>query len=156
MLEIATTTTTDWPDNLIALLERQRGMVGKLKDLASRQAALIQGGQADALLGLLGRRQQVVDQFVASQEELAAHTQDLQRRLQSLPTFQAERIRALLSEIGDALVGVMDRDQQDQRALQTSSHATGRELSTLSASKTARSAYARPAATASRFADRHG
>jgi hypothetical protein len=155
MLDIATN-ATHWPDNLIALLERQRGLVSRLKDLASRQSALIQGGEGDALLGLLGRRQQIVDQFVASQDDLATFTTDLQQRLEDLPTPQAERIRNLLSEIGDALVGVMDRDRADQRALQNGSQATRRELSSLSAGKTARHAYVRPAATAARFADRHG
>jgi hypothetical protein len=145
-----------WPQSLIDLLEQQQALVDQLVPLAQRQADLIATGQTDALLSLLGRRQQVIDRLTGSQRELGALTGDLDQRLAILPHEQAEYIRGMIDHIGQSLSDVMERDEQDQKALESGRGALKKEMSDVGAARKARNAYLRAGAVNNRFADRQG
>jgi FlgN protein len=151
---------SEWPDQLIELLERQQTLASELTEMTDHQGILIHDGRTDDLLMLLGRRQGVVDAFVATQDELAGLTVDLDDRLTGIAASKRERIRSLLGAIGHALTHVMERDGRDQQALQDSCDRTRRELSGLGNARAAHHAYrpshAAPASGANRFADRQG
>lgn len=153
-----------WSHQLISLLERQQALVDRLLDLATGQAALISrapggsGGGADELLSLLGQRQRLVDDFVATQDDLSQLTTDLDQRLATAPASARGRIRQLLGAVGDALADIVARDSADQQALRTTRDAARDELSRVGVARVAHSAY-RPAALSAgnaRFADQHG
>lgn len=159
----ADTNRCQWSDQLISLLERQQALVDRLLDLATGQAALISRapeapGGADELLSLLGQRQRLVDDFVATQDDLSQLTTDLDQRLVTAPASARGRIRQLLGAVGDALADIVARDSADQQALRTNRDAARDELSRVGVGRVAHSAY-RPTAVStavSRFADQHG
>ncbi|MHC5023169.1 MAG: flagellar export chaperone FlgN [Planctomycetota bacterium] len=155
-LEPVNTPSPSWDDQLIALLERQQQLVVRLGQLADQQGSLIEARRTDALLGLLAERQRIIDQFTASQEELSGLTVDLNARLEQTARSRADRIRALLDEIGHCLASVMQRDEQDQQTLHTGRAAVRQELSSLDAGTQARNAYLKPKPVVNRFADRRG
>ena len=145
-----------WAQGLVDVLQRQQTMVRELRGLAQEQSGFIAAGRTDALLGVLGRRQQLLDRFLATQDELVSFTSNLDHQLQSVDAPRREMIKTLLDEIGDQLTQVMQTDEHDQSALQASRDKTGEEMAELGHARHARSAYIRSAPADSRFADRQG
>src|SRR5437773_11314059 len=97
------TTNACWPQTLIDVLERQQALVDQLDHRARQQVQFIQSGATNQLLELLGRRQNVIDEFTASQNQLAGLTQGLEQHLESTSQLQRDRIKALIAEIGERL-----------------------------------------------------
>jgi len=148
--------SVDWPENLIALLERQQTLVDQLAGLADRQAALVEQGHTDALLGLLTQRQGVIDEFTGVQADLGRFSENLERRLQSIDERRRVRIQDLLKTIGAGLAEVMERDEKDQKTLEAARHQSKRELASLDSGRQARHAYVGSRKVTNRFADEIG
>ncbi|MCP3903352.1 MAG: flagellar protein FlgN [Planctomycetes bacterium] len=150
------TTETAWSDELLAVLERQHALVEELAGLASRQAALVERRQTDALLALLDDRERIITQFTRSQAEMTRFTEDLDTRLGAVDDAERTRIQTLMGQIGDRLTEVMQRDAEDQQVLETARGEVKSELSTLNRSRQARHAYQGGGPGANRFADERG
>jgi hypothetical protein len=150
------TATLDWAESLIELLQRQETVVNELAALARQQAELIRESRTDALLGLLTRRQQLIERFAGAQDELGRLTADLDRRLEAVSHDQRERIQRLLSDISGRLAQVMERDEEDQQVLEAARNRTRDELAAVGATRQARRAYLGRRGPENRFADRRG
>ncbi len=148
--------SSDWSGSLIELLERQRALVGELSELARQQAGLTESGQTEALLQLLGRRQEIIDRFAVTQEDLGRLTGGLSERLGDLAEPQRDQIRSLIDEIGEVMADVLRRDEQDQETLRASRDHVRREIATVDTSKQAHRAYVRRKLVDNRFADSKG
>ena len=149
-------TTSDWFDAFQALLARQRETAGRLRQLAARQASVISAGYGEALLVILGERQQAIDELLRSQAELAPFIPEMNQRLAALPAARQAEVRGALDDIAAALDEVMRGDSRDQQAITAQRSATRDELGALTVGRTARDAYVKPGTQHSRFADRHG
>ena len=145
-----------WPDSLLALLEEQQALTHELTELAAGQSELIASGRTEALLGLLARRQRLVDQFVSGQSALARLAAELESRADELVDDQRDRIRSLLDEVAAGLANVMQQDEQDQKHLEAEREGRGRQLADVDVGKSARDAYLKSRAVINRFADRKG
>ncbi|MDY7107178.1 MAG: flagellar export chaperone FlgN [Planctomycetota bacterium] len=150
------TATRDWAEALIELLERQETVVNELAALARQQAELIRQSRTDALLGLLTRRQQLIERFAGAQDELGRLTADLERRLETVSDEQRERIQMLLTDISGRLAQVMQRDEEDQQVLEAARNRTKDELAAVGTTRQARRAYLGGRGPENRFADRRG
>ena len=150
------TIATDWPDELITLLQTQDRVVGKLHELARYQGSLIEKGRTEPLLGLLAQRQTLIDEFTAQQADLTLKTQDLERRLQTVQADKKDRIQELIDSIGRHLHEVMNHDQEDQQSLAQARDRIREELASQGAATQARNAYTNTGSPASRYADRQG
>ncbi len=148
--------SSDWSGSLIELLERQRTLVGELSELARQQAGLTESGQTEALLQLLGRRQEIIDRFAVAQEDLGRLTGGLSERVRDLAEPQRRQIRSLIDEIGEAMADVLQRDEQDQEALRASRDRVRRDIATVDTSKQAHRAYVGRKLVDNRFADSKG
>lgn len=156
MSQLTTPCQKTWPQALLELLERQRGLVGQLAQLADAQGRLIAECQTDQLLDLLAQRQAIIDAFTSSQSEMTELTSDMSARMNSATPAQRQRIQSLIGEIGEKLSQVMQRDEQDQNALRGDRDRVRQELARLGAAKQARHAYQAGPGASHRFADRHG
>lgn len=143
-------------DELVSLLEHQLELMDMLNALAEEQHALVESAQGEALLGLLSRRQGIIDRFTSSQEDFGRLTDGLEERLEGADAARQAHVRSLLGRIGDGLAEVMSRDAADQAVLATRRDDTRRELRDLDARGHARKAYLAPNAPRHRFADRQG
>jgi len=150
------TQTTEWPDSLIVLLERQHELMDELSTLATQQAALVEQRETDALLGLLSHRQRLIEEFTGSQSFLTDLTDDLEARITAATEGQRSRIRTLIGDIGDRLADVMARDAEDQATLQAARDQARGALATVDTAQQARNAYRVMPVAESRFADRKG
>jgi hypothetical protein len=140
---------------LIRLLERQRELVVQLDRLAEGQMALIDAGESDALLGLLGNRQEIMDELAAGQDGLAGVSEVL-RGHDDISEVDRHRITRLVDEIGARLSRISSRDEQDRARLRTNRDRTAEELTGLRTAKQAHRAYVKARGKNNRFADRRG
>jgi len=108
----------DWPDAIIRLLERQEHLIGQLSDLVKQQTGMIVNEQTDDLLELLSERQQIIERFTASQEELGKLTEHLDLSLADVDGTRRDRIEQLIDTVGVRLDDVMLQDEIDQQKLQ--------------------------------------
>ncbi len=142
-------------DRLISMLEQQRELVVQLDRIAEGQMALIDAGASDALLGLLGNRQEIMDELAAGQDGLTGLSEDLRGR-DDIGEGQRTRITRLVDEIGDRLSRIVTRDEQDRARLRTNRDRAAEELSGLHTARQAQQAYVKPRGNSNRFADRRG
>lgn len=156
MSPAAAVNTQPWPQPLIDLLERQQGLVDKLVRLAESQSSLIAASSTDQLLSLLAERQAVIDEFTASQGELAELTHGLDERLEDVDPGQRDAIKSLIGVIGERLGQVMRRDEADQASLRSNRNQVKQEIASMGAARTARNAYSAGGGVSNRFADRRG
>lgn len=155
-MTLTTTDTQTWDERLLGILQQQQTLLTRLAALAESQGELIRDGQTDSLLTLLGERQQIIDRFLAMQNDLGDLTENLDQRLEEIEPNQRQRIESLIAQIGEALDAVMKHDERDRHALETARNETRSELNDLGNASRARQAYRGAAASNTRFADRQG
>ena len=142
-------------DRLIELLQHQQELVGQLDDLAHGQMQLIDSGESDALLDLLGDRQKIVDELTSSQDSVVGLSRSLHGR-DDIAAGARDRITALVDDISDQLLRVVNRDEQDRARLRTARERAADGLSQVRTAKRARQAYVNDKTRNNRFADRRG
>jgi hypothetical protein len=105
------------PSRLIDLLTGQRDLFASLIELAGRQRELIETGQTDELLSLLGRRGELVSRL----QSLAAHVEPYRRRwepfLAARPEGQRQTIGRLLDQLRDHQRTIAAIDARDSDLL---------------------------------------
>ena len=143
-------------DTLIKMLQRQRALIGQLDGLAERQGALIEGGNSDALLALLTQRQQIMDQFVAGQDDMTRLSEACMGGTVPIDDATRDRIGVLIDDISHRLATIMELDEQARARLESNRDSAGQALLGLSAARAARDAYVNARAVNNRFADRRG
>jgi hypothetical protein len=148
--------SADWPAELVELLQRQQGIITRLEELATRQGELIREERSEPLLGLLGRRQSLIDEFTSLQGQFTNLTEDLDVKLTGVDADRRDHIRGLIDEISGGLDRVLKHDEEDQQTLQAVRDRLGRELASTGAEQQARKAYTTNPNPGSRFADRQG
>jgi len=130
------------PADLLELLRRQRTLYRELSALAARQRNLISGDQPQALLDLLARRQQIVEQL-----------QQVHARLCESPAPPPDRwsddarreAADLLADTRTLAEQILQRDQQDGELLAVRKASLAASLSQIRGGQAANRAYARAA-----------
>jgi hypothetical protein len=148
-----------WTTQLIDLLERKEKLIAELGDLASQQEAMVRERRGEALLGVLSRRQALIDEVLSMQDELASLAAAAADAEHEAPAAARERIRTLVDAISRGLGAVLERDERDRAAIASAREDTRRELASIAPTRQAHEAYlggslaSRPE---TRFADRTG
>ena len=128
--------------DLLELLRRQRALYRELSSLAARQRHLISGDQPEALLDLLARRQQIVEQLQAVHAELS--------RAGGPAGGWSEQARdqaeALLAESRALAQQILERDREDGELLAVRKASLAASLTQIRGGQAANRAYARAAA----------
>ena len=143
-------------DRLIRMLQEQQSLVEQLAKLATQQSDFVESGRTEALLSVLGRRQEVIDRVIASQGDLAALLAQLRRDRSNVSEHYKRRIEGLVETINHQLARVMKRDREDQERLESRRDRTRQELAGVETAKKAHQAYFKPHRIMNRFADRQG
>lgn len=142
-----TTTTTDpnlhWSRRLLQHLDLQAELAADLQGIVDEQAGLVERSDTDGLLGLLNRRQHLLDRLLEAQRAVQPMIEELDDRLPTLDDTIRERIRSRLDEIASALHAIMKADERDQQALSRQRDDSGRELNSANVTRGARRAYQR-------------
>lgn len=130
------------PSSILSILEEQVGCYQRLAKLAELQHQHVQQGQTEALLEVLARRQEVLDQVARLEADLAPVKREWTSYLGSLapePRATAERLmdqtRRLLEQITTA-------DRNDALVLQQRKMNLGRQINQAHAAKAVNRNYA--------------
>lgn len=144
------------PD-VLALLRRQSTLFDALGTLSRTQRGAIEEGPADAVISLLARRQQVVEQLTALAEELEPYRACWQDTRDGLDPNQCAEADRLLDRSEQSLRAILECDDQDRTLLMEARQKAGDELSRIHRSGRALDAYgAAPPVDRNRYTDRCG
>ncbi len=135
-----------WAPRLARILERQRDLCLSLDAMSVRQSELVAADDTDALLGLLGERQTVVDELTALSAELEPLKAVWEAEGSRLPAEQRDRITGFVEEIGRLVEGIGRRDESARLRLEERRAAISRELAGISRGRGAVAAYSGGAA----------
>ena len=143
-------------DRLIRVLQEQQSLVEQLAKLATQQSELVELGKTEALLSVLGRRQEIIDRVIASQGDLTTLLEELRCDRSNVSEHCKRQIGGLVETINHQLAQVMKRDSEDQERLESRRDRTRQELAGVETAKKAHHAYFKPHPVMNRFADRQG
>lgn len=131
------------PTRLITLLEQQRDMYLKLRELSDKQRSLIAGDRPELLLGILRDRQDLVTSLAQLNDQLGPFRRSWDALYAALPEDRRTHASGLLQEINGLLRVILRTDQEDGALLSVRKQAVAGEMADLSGGRTANAAYAR-------------
>ena len=101
------------PGRLTALLEQQRDLYLKLRELSDKQRSMIAGDHPELLLHILRERQDLVTGLARLNEELSPFRRNWDALYATLPGDGRARASALLQEINGLLRVILQADRED-------------------------------------------
>jgi hypothetical protein len=119
-----------------------RGLYVRLEALSREQAGLIAALDTDGLLGLLGRRQRLVERIGSVAAELEPYRRRWGAVVGSLGEPVRGQVQGAVEELSALAAAVAERDEQDRRALEAQRRAARGELGELARGRSALAAYA--------------
>ena len=128
--------------HLVALLTEQCELYRELSGLAEHQRSLIDGNQAERLLGVLGQRQTIIDRLSMLAERMRPYQRSWQTIRQGLSPDESRRVDHLVAQVNDYLSAILAQDKADVELLATRKGETATAMSQLKASRRAGAAYA--------------
>lgn len=134
-------------ERVLALLERQRDLYRRLKDLAARQRQVVTAQEPERLLEVLAERQKHVEALAGVNEELRPIRDRWPLIHAKMTPGQQERATALLQDVQTTLVGILEGDEQDARLLSARMSTIRQEALGLAACSRAHAAYGEVANT---------
>lgn len=143
-----------WAPRLSRILERQQQLYEQLEMMGADQRRVIDAGQTDLLLEILGRRQQVIDQIATTNDEVLPFSKSWDRLAPMLSEQQRTLLRERFDRVATAVERICRRDESDRQALEAQRRRVGEEVAQLARAQDAVAAYGRPADSSARFEDR--
>jgi hypothetical protein len=143
-----------WAPRLGRILDRQRDLYATLDGLARSQSERIEADDSDGLLDVLSRRQAVVDQVVALNDELTPFARRWEELAPRLSAPHRESLRRKFDEVTRLVQSIQQRDEADRRALESRRDAVGSELEGLARVRGAAAAYGKPPTSGPLYQDR--
>ncbi len=153
------TSRTSTPEEIIETLVRHDALADELGTLTNRQRTLIEEGDTESLLDLIGRRQEILDELLGSNGLLTGETPWIET-MRRAPEPQRNEAQQLLDRLQGKLAEVMRADERDQKSLRERMDETRVEMSSGGRARVAHAAYAggstRAAGANPRYTDRKG
>ncbi len=146
----------DWRGALDGLITRQLELYGELDALSGQQRGLIDEGDADRLVGLLGRRSRIVEAIAETTARFEPFTRCWDDVTRSLGESALRDVQRRLDAVAELAAAVARRDAEDGGAIRKKRDELADRLSGLGRSKSAISAYAGPGRHGARYQDREG
>jgi len=144
-------------DHFEQLIRRQLEQFERLEQYAHEQTDLIARGEADGLLALLGRRQQVINELTELHRQAEPIRQCWDSFYEELEPARRERLGGMLKRVQELLGRIIEQDGRDRDRLAAARSAVGDNLHKIAVAGAAVRAYGnRAAAARPRFADGRG
>lgn len=151
-------TTDAGARRLAGIIDEEHALCLELDGLSVAQSAMVEGGDTDGVLEVLGRRQRIIDRIVVLNAELAPLRERRDELMAALPAAERQRVRDRVDEIAQTVERVRARDEQDREAMERRRTGIAAELSGLARARGAVAAYGTPRAGGggAQFQDRQG
>ena len=143
-------------DRVLELLTRQRLLYEHLDGMSRQQTELISTGQAESLLSLLGKRQQIINQLNDIQRALEPFRAVWDQTIAGMDDASREQASQMVKETEQVLSRIIAQDEQDRSQLEKAKDAVGNQLSQAKQGGAAVNAYRAAAQGAARYTDRKG
>lgn len=141
--------------NILAMLEEEAGLCRTLSDLRSRQRKMIDAGDAEGLLDILGRKQQAIDRVGRIEEQLRDLKAGWDRRKHEFAAAERVAIGDAFREIRELLGELVAHENDDAEALAGRTRQAQDQVEQFDQKRRLRTAYGPSAAAAeSRYVDR--
>lgn len=139
------------------LVREQRDLCVQLESLSVAQSAMVEGGDTDGVLEVLGQRQRVIDRMSHVNEDLAPLRERREELLAVLGQAERHTVQMFISEINELVERVRTRDEQDRDTMERRRAGIAGEITGVTRARGAVAAYS-GARTHSgpRFQDRQG
>ena len=140
------------------ILASQRDVYDRLGALSDAQSQAIEQDDAEALLGILGQRQALIEQLSALNKDLAPFEQAWDQLSAQLPDDQREHLRAQFAAVSRQVEEIQKRDEADFALLEQRRQAVQREMGSIHTARGAVAAYGSAGVDPSspRYQDREG
>tara|TARA_R110002111_G_scaffold118448_3_gene181073 strand:+ start:114 stop:590 length:477 start_codon:yes stop_codon:yes gene_type:complete len=151
-------TPSQQADALLALLAEQHDLYSQLRTLSGQQAQCIRDGSTEELLGLLSKRQSVIDSITRSNAQVAPYRENWPTLRNVVAPAQRDRVHNVLDEIEQLLNQVVEQDERDRAELKGVQAQIGTQMTKVNRSGRAIQAYGPPKSNtkAPTFTDRQG
>ncbi len=148
----------DWHVELINIIGRQRDVYQQLHALGDEQSRLVADGDAEKLLTLLAKRQQLIDQLESIGSQLGPFRKEWPTTWSKLDVEQQACVSAIISEIQKLIEQIMEQDERDRMSLSVRSKQMAMEMGKVGQGMTLNKVYQQQNGNSSqnRYADRHG
>lgn len=142
---------------MVGLIGDQHALCVELDGLSRAQSAMVEGGDTDGVLEVLGRRQRLIDRMTQLNESLAPLRERREQMLGALSPAERERVRSRIDEINELVERVRARDDEDRAAMERRRTSIATEISGLARGRGAVAAYSGARTVdGPRFQDRNG
>lgn len=145
-----------WVARFERLLTDQIELCKELTGLARSQRDCIGRNDPDELLGVLGRRQAVIERLRSIAEEARPLREQWSGGLDGADERVVARVRRLISELTDMMRTIAENDAEDRKRMERSRDDLAGRLAGVAKSRGAISAYGVSQAGGPRFQDREG
>jgi hypothetical protein len=129
-------------DAILGALEQQVGHYRRLAKLAELQHDHVQQGRTEELLGVLGKRQELLDQIALAEHTLAPSKRRWSEYLAELGAPARQRAESLLVETRRLLEQITAADRDDALMLQQRKLSLGRQISAARSARHVNRSYA--------------
>ncbi len=130
-----------WVPRVTRLLDRQLGLYARLDELSKSQTAHIEGDETDALLGVLARRQTVIEEITGVNAELGPFRDRWESLARALNDDEKSQLRGRFEALETLVNSISQRDEEDRRTLEQRRRSVGSELESLTRGRGAVAAY---------------
>lgn len=130
-----------WLARLTGMLDEQCALCVQLETLSRRQSGAVAGGNTDALLGVLGERQRIVDRVSQINGLLEPFRRQKDALLGRLNAAQRDGVVQRVGKIAALVESVRARDDADRVTLEKQRAGVGEELTALARGRGAVAAY---------------
>lgn len=145
----------EWAPRLSKILADQREVCLQLEQLSGRQGEQIRSGDTEALMQVLGERQELINRLGELNTEIEPYRREWAGFMGRLAAPERARMEAATLELRELVDRIWARDEEDRLALETQRSAVSSELTNLSRGRVALSAYGvRPEGAGPMYQDR--
>lgn len=141
-------------NGLVALVGEQIELYRRLETLSERQHELVLGEDTDALLGVLGERQTLIDSISEVSARMTPYRARWDEHVGTMSEDGRASLRRGLDELASMMSRIAERDEDDRRVMEERRSRIQNQLSGVKRGGAAVRGYAQAAAKGPRFQDR--
>ena len=148
---------SQWPADLIEVLDQQRSLYQQLHGLSAEQAQLVDSGDPESLLSLMSQRQRLIDQLTQVSDQLEPYRARWSDYWSQMDDSTRTRVGDLVRQVQSLLEQIMAQDERDRATLAARRTQVAGNLQRMSQGASVNRAYsAKSGPVGARFTDNQG
>jgi hypothetical protein len=130
-----------WAPRLTRLLDRSCQVCRELDGLSHGQGGVVRSGDTDALMAILSKRQTLIDELSALNQEMEPFRRQWPNYMDRVPGTDRTKLQAMAAEMALLIKRIGERDDADRVALEAQREALAAEINGVRRGRGALAAY---------------